>query len=167
MTSPAQAELTKFQRLCEQMGGELDLTDPETVDALMEGESDLKEMAQSLLDELDAVEVLQIGLKFKVDEMKDRMDLQKRRVDGIKVMMGRIMEQCPDKTLRLDSATITMKKGTQSVIITDEGKIPFDLMKSPQPAPDKKAILSELKEGREVPGCTLSNGVPSLQVRRK
>ena len=167
MTSPTHSELTKFQRLCEQMGGELDLTDPETIDALMEGETNLKEMAQDLLDELDAVEVLQVGLKYKADQLTDRLSLQKRRVDGIKSMLGRIMEECPDKSLRLDSATITMANGTQSVVITDESSIPFDLMKTPQPTPDKKAILTELKEGRDVAGCTLSNGAPSLRIRRK
>lgn len=161
------AELARFDDLCRRIGSEIDLTDAGTIDALMEGESDLKEIAQALLDDDDELEILDVGLDAKIKALKERLDSFKAQRERIRIMLGRIMERHPDKTLRLDTATITMKAKAQKLVITDEGKIPFDLMTSGTPKPDRRAIMDEMKEGREVPGCALSNGPPSLQIRRK
>ncbi len=166
MSNPI-AELARFDDLCRQLGSEIDLTDADTVDALMEGESDLKEIAQALLHDDDELEILDVGLDAKIKALKERQDNFKAQRERIRTMLGRIMERHPDKTLRLDTATITIKVTAKKLVITDEGKIPFDLMTSGTPKPDKKAIMDEMKDGREVPGCTLSNGPPSLQIRRK
>ncbi|MGH1478797.1 MAG: siphovirus Gp157 family protein [Geminicoccales bacterium] len=166
------AELAAFDRLCETMGSDLDLTDPTTIDALMEGESQLKEMAGALLDDIDEAEVLQKGLNAKIDEFKARQTVHANLIKSAKSVLFKVIEKLPPdrkgkRTLRLATATIAYTAGSKKVVITDEDALPFDMMSTSDPTPDNKAIKEELDAGRAVSGAMLSNGEPSISIRRK
>ncbi|MCK8788123.1 siphovirus Gp157 family protein [Roseomonas sp. NAR14] len=53
--------------------------------------------------------------------------------------------------------------GPAGVHITDPALIPADLMRRPEPVPDKKAIERRLRAGEAVPGAALRNGRPYLR----
>ncbi len=166
------AELAAFDRLCETLGTDLDLTDPTTIDALMEGETQLKELAGALLDDIDEAEVLQKGLKAKTDEFQARQTVHDNTIKSAKSLLFKVIEKLPPdkkgrRTLRLATATISYTAGTKKVVITDEDELPFDMMSASDPKPDKKAIKEELDAGRAVSGAMLSNGEPSISIRRK
>lgn len=161
------AELMRFDDLCRQIGDQADLTDSETIDALLEGETELIEICQAVLDDIDELEILQKGLADKIKEMNDRKASFDRQAERAKDILFKVMERHPEKTLRLATATLTMKAGADRLVITDESLIPFDLMNSGDPKPDKAAILKDLKAGVKVPGAEKRNGPPSLQIRRK
>jgi|GEM_PF-4809238 len=165
--SPVDRELTYFEHLLKKLGDDFDTTDMEAVDALLEGETDLLEMAQSSLDEIDFIEALQIGVETKAKALMERSAKYKAQIGTIKAVLEKITVKMPDQKLRLDSATCYMRKGSQSVVIVDQDKIPFDLMRTKDPEPDKTAIAELLKAEKAVDGCTLSNGAPSFQIKRK
>jgi hypothetical protein len=166
------AELAAFDRLCETLGSEMDLTDPAAIDALMEGESQLKEMAEALLDDIDEAEALQKGLAAKIAEFTARQTVHDNAIKNAKAVLFKVMERMPEdkkgkRTLRLATATISYTTGAKRVIITDEEALPFDMMTTSDPRPDKRAIKDELDAGRPVPGAMLGNGEPSVSIRRK
>ena len=163
--------LAAFDDLCRQMSESVDLTDAESVEALME-ETNLKPMAEALLSDIDEAEVLQKGLQAKIDEFTARKTVHDNAVKSAKEWLFKIIERLPEdkrgkRTLRLPTATVSAVAGKQSVVITDAAALPFDMMSTKDPVPDKTAIRAELDAGRAVPGATLSNGTPSISIRRK
>lgn len=172
MASNPFTELARFDELCRRHGSVLDLTDEEMVDALMTGETDLKEIAEALIADLDELEVQQAGLKTKIDEFSQRKLAFDGQAERVRAVLFKVLERMPvdakgKRSLKLPTATLTYKAGTPKVVVTCERDVPFDLMRKKPPEPDLKAILDELKAGVPVPGAQLSNGVPSLQIRRK
>lgn len=171
MTNPF-AELAAFDRLCETLGSELDLTDPANVEALMEGESNLKEMAEALMDDIDEAEVLQKGLSAKIEEFTARKKLHENTIGDAKSWLFKIIERLPEdkrgkRTLRLPTATVSYSTGKQSVVITDELALPIAMMNQKDPTPDKAKIKAALDAGEDVPGAALSNGAPNISIRRR
>jgi hypothetical protein len=166
------AELVAFDRLLERIGSDVDLTDPEAVNALMEGESNLKEMAEALLDDLDEADILAKGLAGKIAELESRKTVHDNQIKAVKAVLFKVIERLPPdnkgkRTLRLATATISYTAGASKVVITDESALPFDMLSTTDPTPDRKAIRAELDAGRAVPGAVLSNGEPTISIRRK
>jgi hypothetical protein len=163
-------ELAAFGRLCETLGSEIDLTDSEAVLALME-ETNIKPAAEALIDDVDEAEALLKGLQAKIDEFTARKTLHENTIKAAKQWLFKIVEQLPPKkgkrTLRLPTATVSYTAGASKVVITDESALPFDMLSTTDPTPDRKAIRAELDAGRAVPGAVLSNGEPTISIRRK
>lgn len=63
--------------------------------------------------------------------------------------------------IRYGAMQASVGRGTPSVVITDEAAIPPAMMRT---APDKAAILAQLKAGKHIPGATLSNAAPRLSI---
>jgi hypothetical protein len=66
--------------------------------------------------------------------------------------------------------TLALQKNPASVEILDERQIPAAYMRQPEPkpvvpAPDKKAILAALKEGKDIPGAKLASEKTRLVVK--
>lgn len=58
--------------------------------------------------------------------------------------------------------TISIRKNPEAVDVFDSAQIPAEYMRTPEPppaAPDKTLIKAALKNGTDVPGCRLSQGV--------
>jgi hypothetical protein len=68
-------------------------------------------------------------------------------------------------SIRAGIHTASVRKGSASVVITDDAAIPPEYMRQPAPVADKAAIAKALKDGREVPGAVLRNGAPGLTIR--
>jgi hypothetical protein len=161
-------EFARFRELCERLGSDVDLTDASVIDALLEGETQVKEIVAALLEDLDENDILVVGLSAKIEAFKARLESFKLRNEGLRRLIGQAMDLSPDKTLRMDSATITMAKGRASVRITDQSRIPFDYMvqpEAPDPRPDKEAILADLTKGVTIDGAELNNPAPQLRIK--
>lgn len=99
----------------------------------------------------------------RIEENKARQAKFKRRQEGAKKMMQRLMEHAGLKRLQLTEATLSMAAVPPSVVVLDEMLIPAEFMRV-KTEPDKAAIKDALKNGADVPGCQLSNGGTSLRV---
>ena len=62
--------------------------------------------------------------------------------------------------------TVSLTESKAGVLITDPAALP-DYFVRIRKEPDKTAIACALREGREVPGATLTNGRVSMTVRTK
>lgn len=63
--------------------------------------------------------------------------------------------------------TVSLRAGVPSALITDEKALPEEYIKTTVTrAPDKRAILDDLKVGVVIPGALLTNGTPTVALRR-
>ncbi|MBO1080865.1 siphovirus Gp157 family protein [Roseomonas haemaphysalidis] len=67
--------------------------------------------------------------------------------------------------VQTDHHTIGWAQGAPAVVIT--GEVPARFMRTPPAIPDKAEIKAALKEGLTVPGATLGNAAPYLQIRAR
>lgn len=144
--------------------------DEELVADAIEGETDLIEAIESALSEMDECDVMSAGLKIKIDQFTER----KRSVDERKKRVQALIEQAmlttEQTSLRLPTATLTIRKNAPGVVVADESAIPsrfFVEQERPAPKLDKRALLEALKAQEAIPGANLDNGSVSLSVRRK
>jgi hypothetical protein len=130
---------------------------------MVSGSTDLDSLLAVLLcAERDAA-AMQTALNERIEDLKARKERFKRRQEGAKKMMQRLMESSGLKKKQLTEGTLSLAVVPPSVVIIDEFAIPPEFMRV-KTEPDKAAIKDALKNAIEVPGCTLSNGGQSLRI---
>lgn len=133
--------------------------DPETGEIIDEDKLDLINRLNIEKDE--AIE--EIGLYYKdvvatakaVKDEKDNLAAKQKalekRAEGIKKQLGKMLDGQKYKSPRL---SISFKK-SEAVVIEDVSKLPPECLVWPKPTADKRKILTEIKEGKEVAGATV------------
>jgi hypothetical protein len=71
-----------------------------------------------------------------------------------------VMDETGMTSIRVRGGTWYLRDATPRVIVQDEAAIPAELLVQPPPRPDLSAIRAALRNGRDVPGATLTNGGP-------
>jgi len=136
---------------------------------MIEGETGLFEAVESALSEIDECEVLIAGLKEKEKAFADRRRSIEVRAERIRAMIEQAMLATEQHSMRLPTATISLREIKPGIVVLNEADIPARFwIEQERPAPklDKKA-LSEAIKIEQIPGVTLDNGSISLSVRRK
>lgn len=132
---------------------------------IVEGETHLHEAidraVQLLVDDTAAV----TGLTQMIDGLTDRRERLQARIAIVRTALAIAMDQAGRKTYPHAAVTITLKAVPPSVMVTDEAAIPAQYFKPKDPVLDKRALLTDLKAKKTIPGCTLSNGGNTLQLK--
>jgi len=89
-----------------------------------------------------------------------------RRADIRRALIASALEIAELKKLETPAGTIFVRAFAPKAIINDESAIPSDYFETPAPKLNKSAVAAALKEGRDIPGATLSNGGSTIQIRR-
>lgn len=140
--------------------------DAEALAGALEGETDLHEVAERILDaELESV-VISNAIRARSADLNERRGRFDRRVDALRALLKSLMDAAGIDKLMLPEATISVRKGTDSAFITDEEAVPSQLCKVTR-TPDRAAIKERLKAGEEIPGAMLLRGEPTLSIRTK
>lgn len=129
-------------------------------------EGDVRDVLARLLRAACMATLMANSAGEMANEIKARQDRYKRRADSMRGTAFAIMDALGERRLELPDLTASIRAGTPSVIITDEAALPAEYIRITK-APDKAAILADLKQGVVVEGAQLSNGIPSLAVRTK
>jgi hypothetical protein len=136
----------------------------------VEGETNLFEAIEAAVSCLDECDILLSGIKQKQNELSSRQAATIARADRIRSSIEQaLMVLDRGEPLRLPTMTLSLRKVPQSLVITDEAAIPSDYWKQkPAPAPtlDKKALIADLKEKKQIKGVELDNGGQTLAIRR-
>ncbi len=144
--------------------------DQESVEIAIESETSLLEAMAAALDEIDQNEALDIGLTAKLEAFTSRRTTIRKRNDFLRASLEQAMTLADLDTVRLPTATITLRKAKPAAVIDDESAIPSRFwapQETPAPKLDKKSLLTALEAGEEITGAHLDNGTVSLSVRRK
>ena len=136
--------------------------DPDAFKDTMEGLNyELERKVEACVHVLEEYEREAIRMEGIAMEYENRIDRVRRNADYLRgYIQGELMAsgakkvETPELLVRIQSYA--------KVLITDKDQVPTQLMRKYPPkttqqpdAPDKEAIMTQLKAGEEVPGCAL------------
>jgi len=157
------------KRLIKSLHDSGDGEDAELVAGMIEGETGLVESIEAAMSEIDECEVIAAGLKAKEQAFEARRKAAEDRAERIRAMIEQAMIATEQTSLRLTTATVSLRKIGRSLVVTNEADIParfWTEQERPAPKLDKKALAEALKT-ETILGAALDNGGFALSVRRK
>ena len=137
-------------------------------------------MLRDMLDgETDAFDLMRRMVRFALDassladaadaratDLIARRDRFTRRAETARAAVFGMLDALGETKLTDAEFTATISAGRQGLVLTDEAALPDRLMRVTR-SPDRAAIAAALKAGLAVSGAEISNGSPTLTIRKK
>ncbi len=160
-------ELQLYNRLHERLLEQLPDIDDETIRDTLEGITDLHEMIAAVIRSALVDEALHAGLRFRLDDMKERLSRLELRANKKRELALEAMTEVGLTKLEQPDLTASARTGSPALVVIAEDRIPEAYWLPQPPKLDRHAVLTELKRGIEIPGAQMSNLKPVLSVRTK
>jgi hypothetical protein len=160
-------EISKYQLLKQRLSREFPTADEETLLDTLDGITDLHEMIAAIIRSALVDEVLQAGLRRRIEEMRARLGRLAERGLKKRQLALEAMNEVGLKKLEQPDFTASARIGSPALIVTSEQAMPPDYWIPQPPKLDRQALASDLKRGKEVSGACLGNANPVLVVRTK
>ena len=141
--------------------------DEQTLADTVEGLTDLHEIVTAIVRSALADEALATGLKCRIAEMQDRLDRLQDRASKRRQIAKDVMVELDLKKITAPDFTVSIRPGMPSLLVLDEAAVPSIYWEPRDPRLNRQGWLSELKDGAEITGVTLSNPEPVLSVRTR
>ncbi len=141
---------------------DLDLSPEAVQDTLESLGGDLEVKAQNTVAFMRHLETLSESIKLAETQMELRRKAIERRVEQLKEYVLVSMQHAGIHKIECPHFALSVAKNPPSLDVYDTESIPMEYMRTPPTppaAPDKKAILDAMKQGVEVSGCRLKQGV--------
>ena len=160
------AELQDIVARIESAGGECD---DETLAALQSWSAALEVKAESIAHVKLRLEVDAGYWQQYEDAARAMRKSKEAAVKRLTEYLARCMAMAGVKSIKKDGLfSISLVAGRASCQITDEKKLPFDLVEVVELIkPKKKEIQEALEAGREIPGAALEYGNEYVMIRAK
>jgi hypothetical protein len=165
--SPLRLELGKYQLLKERLAATYSVDDEKTLADTLEGITDLHEMIAAVIRSALVDEVLQAGLRTRIEQMRQRLTRLAERGLKKRQLALEAMNEAGLKKLEQPDFTASARLGAPPLVVTTERDIPESYMIPQPPKLDRQALTSDLRRGNHVPGACLGNPAPILTVRTK
>lgn len=141
-----------------------DAEDADLLEDMVEGETQLFELIDRLLDRhfqdvelVDGIKARKTALEIREKRIKDRISYRKAKLEQALSIFGRKIER--------PEATLSLVKRAPALIVTEEADIPSDYWKQPPPKLDEARLKRDLKDGVSIPGATLNNSPETVTIR--
>ena len=145
-----------------------DSEDSQLLADMLEGGSDYHDTLSSLCDAIDTEEGNARAVAERIKELQARKKAAELRRDRYRDAAGELMDEAGDKTVKLPECTLSRRAGRVSLRVTDEAAVPALYKREVVTVQlDKEALQADLASGVPVEGAALSNGAPTLSIRRK
>jgi len=141
--------------------------DEQTLADTVEGLTDLHEIIAAIVRSALTDEALAIGLKSRIAEMQERFDRLQDRAAKRRQMAKDVMVELDLKKITAPDFTISIRPGMPALLVLDEAAVPSIYWQPSAPRLNRQGLLSELKDGADITGVTLSNPEPVLSVRTR
>ena len=141
--------------------------DEQTLADTVEGLTDLHEIVTAIIRSALADEALATGLKSRMADMQERLDRLQDRASKRRQIAKDVMVELDLKKITAPDFTVSIRPGMPSLLVLDEAAVPSIYWQPVAPRLNRQELLSELKEGAEIKGVTLSNTEPVLSVRTR
>jgi hypothetical protein len=167
MNIQLQTEVRRYQLLRERVFHEFPGNDDETIRDTLEGITNIHEMIAAVIRSALVDEALHAGLRFRIDDMKERLSRLEVRGSRKRELALHAMTEVGLSKLEQPDFTASTRVGSPALLVISEQTIPPAYW-LPQPLKlDRQGLMGELKRGAEIPGAELSNPKPVLMVRTK
>jgi hypothetical protein len=141
--------------------------DEKTLADTVEGLTDLHEIVAAIIRSALSDETLATGLKCRIADMQGRLDRLENRASKRRQIVKDIMVELDLKKITAPDFTVSIRPGMPTLLVLDEAAVPSIYWQPSAPRLNRQGLLSELKDGAEIKGVTLSNPEPVLSVRTK
>jgi hypothetical protein len=167
MRAAIKAEVPKYQLLRQQLTVAFPDIDEETQIDTLEGITDLHEMIAAVIRSALVDEALHSGLRFRVDDMRERLSRLELRASKKRQLALEAMSEAGLAKLEQPDFTASVRAGSPALVVIAEENIPAPYWLPQPPKLDRQAILGQLKRGIAIAGAEMSNPKPVLSVRTK
>ena len=140
--------------------------DDETLRDSIEGETNIRELIAAVMLDINEDEILCTGIDKLMSDLHGRRARLEGRTEARRAAIQKAMETGEIKSLATPSGTLSLRSTPRGLEILDEWLIPQDYFVPQEPKLDRKKLKDDLKDGKEIPGCTLNNGGICLSLRR-
>lgn len=141
--------------------------DEQTLADTVEGLTDVHEILAVIVRAALADEALANGLKGRIAEMQDRLDRLQDSASKRRQIAKEVMIELEIKKITAPDFTVTIRPGMPSLLVIDDAAVPSIYWQPVAPRLKRQELLTELKQGTEITGVTLSNPEPVLSVRTR
>jgi hypothetical protein len=141
--------------------------DEQTLADTVDGLTDLHEIIAAIVRAALADEALATGLKGRIAEMQDRLDRLQDCAAKRRHIARDVMVELDLKKITAPDFTVSIRPGMPSLLVIDEAAVPSIYWQPSEPRLNRQKLASELKDGAEITGVTLSNPEPVLSVRTR
>ena len=160
-------ESQTYQELKNRLQGNFPALDDETLADTLEGITDLHEMIAAVIRSALVDEALHLGLRSRVDDMRERLSRLELRASKKRELALEAMAEAGLSKLEQPDFTASARAGSPALMVVAEDRIPEAYWLPQPPKLDRQTILGELKRGIDIPGAQMSNPKPVLSVRTK
>jgi hypothetical protein len=134
---------------------------------MFEGATDMGEVLERLVGAYAADRDMVMTLTSRINRMTDRRARFVRRIEHLRALMLSVMQSGNLKKLTLPEATLSQRRGQPGIVgEPDVNLLPAEFVRVKTEA-DRIAIREALLAGRQLPGLSLSNAPPALQITVK
>ena len=141
--------------------------DEETLADTVEGLTDLHEIVAAIVRAALADEALATGLKGRIAEMQDRLARLQDSAAKRRQIAKDVMVELDLKKITAPDFTVSIRPGMPSLLSSTRQRCPASIGSRSHRGSTVRDLLSELKEGADIKGVTLSNPEPVLSVRTR
>lgn len=155
-----------YQQLAAQLE-EYDLDAPTLLDTLESSNElmSIEEKAGNIVRMVKNIEADIPSLESEIKRLTDKKKAIENRAKSIKTYLQGCMEAAGLEKIKVDTFTVALQNGKESVSIIEQSAIPKKFFKTKiEQSIDKLAIYETLKAGKEVAGCKLEPS-KSLRIR--
>lgn len=157
-------EITDEYRQLLEMAEDPDM-DPEVLRDTMEAiDADLEDKADGYAKVIRMLEADEDGLDAEIKRLQARKSAVSGNKGRIKDTLERVMRQTGKTKFKTLLFSFGIQKNPPSVAILKEDSVPIDYLVVPDPQPDKKRILAELKAGAKFDWAELRQ-TEALRIR--
>jgi hypothetical protein len=141
--------------------------DERTLADTVEGLTDLHEIVAAIVRSALTDEALATGLKGRIAEMQDRLDRLQDRASKRRHIAKDVRTELDIKKITAPDFSVSIRPGMPALLVLDESAVPSLFWQPSAPRLNRQGLLSELKNGADITGVTLSNPEPVLSVRTR
>jgi len=132
----------------------------------LDGETDVMDLVSNVLTEINEAEAGMIACHEMAKRYSERRSLHDARKVRLNQMLKTILLCANQSKIPHPLGTVSLRKGTESVAITNEKEIPSQLCRITV-TPDKAEIKKQLQAGVQIDGAELITGPQTISVRMK
>jgi hypothetical protein len=141
--------------------------DEQTLADTVEGLTDLHEILQAVIRAALVDEALARGLKCRISDMQCRLDRLEDRASKRRQIAKDVMVELDLKRITAPDFSASLRPGLPALVVLNEDAVPSIYWQPGEPRLKRQVLASDLKEGAEIAGATLSNPEPVLSVRTR